>query len=158
MTKEVHDGDRRITNEMTEEEKQKYIAKAVTTNCVIGFIAINKENRMLVDMYLKMDGTLTDNVIDGALFSDPMSAFTFLKSAPFEVPVLPDGYEMLPFSLSYRLCKVTRLFLPKNESGEYTCDAHVAFGVGRVNTTGCTVDHEIINNTQPLSSGDQNHV
>ena len=147
-----------MSNEMTEDEKKKYIAKAITTNCVIGFITVHKESRMLVHMYLGIDGKLTDHVNYAALFSDPMSAFTFLKSAPFEAPALPEGYEMIPFSMSYRLCKVTRLFMPKDEKGEYKCDVHVAFNEGRVNTAGLPIEQEIFNNQYPLFSGDKTHV
>lgn len=148
---------------MTEEQKKKYIAKVVLTNFVICFLAIVKDSRRIVTLYLQRDGGLTDRTDQAAYFSDARSAFTFLHSAPFECPKVPEIFDIIPHSTFYKEVNVELLYLPKNEKGEYRVDMNYTFIGDRdlecvFDADGHTTTRQVINNQFPISSGDPTHV
>lgn len=148
---------------MTEEQKKKYIAKVAMTNYVVCFLAIVKESRLIVTLYLKRDGTLTDRADQAEYFADTRSAFTFLHSAPFECPKVPENFEIIPHSTFYKEVTVELLYNPKNEKGEYTVDMKYTFFGDRdlecvFNANGNTTLRQVVNNQYPVYSGDPTHV
>ena len=112
---------------MSPEELKKYIAQIIMNNYIVVFYGINKETRKIDELYLAGDGSLTTEVQNAAYFSDTMSAFMFLRTAPAPCPVAPESHEIVPHSTFYRCVTVDIRYRDKNEQGEYKADVDYNF-------------------------------
>lgn len=92
---------------MTEYESEKYYAKLTMDNCVIAFVAIKKDSRELVTLFMNPLRELTTDPIKAAYFSDIASASTFLRAMGTDLPKMPDGYELVSHSNYYEMVTVT---------------------------------------------------